>query len=95
MNLLLSITFIAIINIIITNYIYNLNDKNYYRCSKITQVIGFLLPIAVITYVLFLFNSDIIKYSNNLITHFSIFIVGISISMMCFHYKYQLDKKQN
>ena len=87
MNLILSITFIAIINIVITNYIYNLKDKNYYRCSKITHTFGFLLPIAVITYVLFLFNSNIIKYSNNLTTHFSIFIIGISIAMMFFHYK--------
>ena len=28
-------------------------------------------------------------------THFSIFIIGISIAMMFFHYKYELDKKQN
>lgn len=95
MNLLVSVIFIAIFNILLTNYLYNITDKNYYRCSKFTHAFGFILPIISISFILYLYNKKILKFTNNFVTHFSMVILGFSFSMISFHYNYELNKSQN
>jgi hypothetical protein len=91
MNLLLTVILIGIINFILIKKIYNIYDKNYYRCSKITHLFGYVLGMLIVAYILYLYHLNILTFKNDFITYFTLLIISLGFSIINFHYNYEYN----
>jgi hypothetical protein len=91
MNLLLTVILIGIINFILIKKIYNITDKNYYKCSKGTHLFGYVLGILIVAYILYLYHLNILTFKNDFITYFTLLIISLGFSIIHFHYNYKYN----
>lgn len=78
--LLLSLLILAVI----TAKIY-VNNDGYYKCSKLTHYLGFILPISCILIIIFLlYNNGKIVYNNK--TYLGLFAIFGLLNLFFFHF---------
>lgn len=79
-----------IINYLIGRIVYNITDKKYYKCSRSTHIFGYILPILINIFIIYLYLTN--KINVSLDYYLALLILSLSTAMGGFHNGYENDK---